>query len=35
MITWSLIVAALGLCEAGALVARTKTRWPHWSPERL
>lgn len=35
MITWSLIVAALGLCGAGALVARTKSRWPHWGPERL
>lgn len=35
MIMWSLIVAALGLCGAGALVARTKNRWPHWGPERF
>ena len=31
----SLIVAALGFCGAGALVARTKSRWPHWGPERF
>lgn len=35
MIMWSLIVAALGLCGGGALVTHTKSRWPHWGPERF
>lgn len=34
MITWSLILAALGFCGAGTLAARYSTRWSHWSPER-
>jgi hypothetical protein len=35
MITWSLIVAALGLCATGTLATRHSSRGSHWSPERF
>ncbi len=35
VITWSLIVAALGLCGTGTLAVRYSRRGSHWSPERF
>ena len=34
MIAWSAVASVVGLAGTAALVARLKSRWPAWGPER-
>ena len=34
MIAWSAVASVVGLAGTAALVARFKSRWPAWGPER-